>query len=65
MRYVCDQLSEPDVNGVLTCLQWGEFSYLSTLAITKSQMIEIGGSLLIVAGLFVGFVIIAKAVKLL
>lgn len=65
MRYVCDQLSEPDVNGVLTCLQWGEFSYLSTLAITKSQMIEIGATLLTVAGLFVGFVIIAKAVKLL
>lgn len=65
MRYVCDQLSEPDVNGVLTCLQWGEFSYLSTLAITKSQMIEIGGSLLAVAGVFIAYAFIAKAVKLL
>ncbi len=65
MRYVCDQLSDPDSNGFQTCLQWGEFSYLSTLAITKSQMIVIGGSLLSIAGVFIAFVIIAKAVKLL
>lgn len=63
MRYVCDQLSEPDLNGSYTCLQWGEFSYLSTLAITKSQMVEIGGSLLAVAGVFIAYAIIAKAVK--
>ncbi|MQZ56009.1 hypothetical protein F4T90_00875 [Acinetobacter junii] len=65
MRYVCDQLSDPDASGFQACLQWGEFSYLSTLAITKSQMIEIGGSLLSVAGVCLAFVIIAKAVKLL
>jgi hypothetical protein len=45
--------------------QWGEFSYLSTLAITKAQMIEIGSNLLTVAGVFIAFAIIAKAVKLL
>lgn len=65
MRYVCDQLTDPDASGLRTCLQWGEFSYLSTLAITKAQMIEIGSNLLTVAGVFIAFAIIAKAVKLL
>jgi hypothetical protein len=46
-------------------VEWTEFNFLSSLAITKSQMIEIGGSLLSVAGIFLAFAIIAKAVKLL
>jgi hypothetical protein len=36
MRYVCDQLIDPDASGLQTS-QWGEFSYLSTLAITKAK----------------------------
>lgn len=63
MSYVCQTLQL--VNDVQTCVEWTEFSYLSSLAITKMQMIEIGGSLLGVAAIYVGYAIIAKAVKLL
>lgn len=65
MGYVCEKLSEPDSSGLQTCLMWSDFSFLSTLAITKTQMMEIGGSLLTVAGLFLAYAIIAKAVKML
>lgn len=65
MASVCNELSQPDSNGIQHCLQWVDFSFLSTLAITKTQMIEIGGSLLTVAGIFLAYVIIAKAVKML
>jgi hypothetical protein len=63
MSYVCESFEL--INGLQTCVEWTEFNFLSSLAITKSQMIEIGGSLLSVAGIFLAFAIIAKAVKLL
>ena len=63
MAYVCQTLQL--VNDVQTSVEWTEFSYLSSLAITKMQMIEIGGSLLGVAAIYVSYAIIAKAVKLL
>lgn len=63
MAYVCQTLQL--INDVQTCVEWIEFSYLTSLAITKTQMIQIGGSLLGVAGVFLAYAIIAKAVKLL
>jgi len=63
MAFVCESFEV--INGLQTCVQWTEFSFLSSLAITKTQMIEIGGSLLTIAGIFLAYAIISKAVKLL
>lgn len=63
MAYVCQTLQI--INDVQTCVEWTEFSYLSSLAITKTQMVQIGGSLLGVAGVFLAYAIISKAVKML
>lgn len=59
MLYVCSQLSADGQ----TCIAYTEFTYLSHLAITKSQMIEIGSALYPIAGLFIAYAIIAKAVN--
>jgi len=53
MAFVCESFEV--INGLQTCVQWTEFSFLS----------EIGGSLLTVAGIFLAYAIISKAVKLL
>lgn len=59
--HVCKTLSLPNEQGLQTCLEWVVYSH--PLAITKAQMVEIGGSLLMVAGCFLAYAIIAKAVK--
>ena len=59
-QYVCQQLSSSTPQ---TCEVWVEYSYLSSLAITKQQMIDIGSSLFVIAGIFIGFAIIASAAK--
>lgn len=61
--HVCQTLTPPDQQGLQTCLEWVVYSH--PLAITKAQMVEIGGSLLTVAGVFLAYAFIAKAVKLL
>lgn len=60
---VCKTLSQPDLNGLQTCLEWAAYSH--PLAITKSEMVLIGGSLIAVAAVFIAYAIIAKATNLL
>jgi len=60
MAYVCEQLS---ADSSQTCVQWVVFNPLSGLAITKAQMIEIGGSLCVIAGIFIAYAIISSAVN--
>uniref|UniRef100_A0AAU8B8E7 Uncharacterized protein n=1 Tax=Dulem virus 65 TaxID=3145776 RepID=A0AAU8B8E7_9VIRU len=69
MAYVCEVLqthhtmTTEGVKYFQICAKW--VVYQHPLAITKSEMILIGGSLLSVAGIFVAYTIISKAVKLL
>ena len=60
MAYVCDQLA---ADGSGTCVQWVVFNPLSGLAITHAQMLQIGGGLFTVAGIFIAYAIIASAVN--
>lgn len=60
-----------------TCVKWVEYhiptsssdvananiDIFSSVAITKSQMVEIGSSLLVIAGLYLAYAIIAKAIN--
>lgn len=48
-KYVCSELSSPDVNGFQHCLAWLEYSSsLDMLAITQSQADQISTALLTV-----------------
>ena len=58
---VCKVLSTVNEQGIQTCLEWVEYSH--PLAITKAEMVQIGGSLLAVAAVFIAYAIIAKAVN--
>ena len=58
---VCKVLSTANEQGLQTCLEWVEYSH--PLAITKADMVLIGGSLLAVAAVFIAYAIIAKAVN--
>ncbi|OFW72256.1 MAG: hypothetical protein A3F63_16080 [Pseudomonadales bacterium RIFCSPHIGHO2_12_FULL_40_16] len=58
---VCKVLSTANEQGLQTCLEWVEYSH--PLAITKAEMVQIGGSLLAVAAVFIAYAIIAKAVN--
>ena len=58
---VCKVLSTVNEQGLQTCLEWLEYSH--PLAITKAEMVQIGGSLLAVAAVFIAYAIIAKAVN--
>ena len=58
---VCKVLSTVNEQGLQTCLEWVEYSH--PLAITKAEMVQIGGSLLAVAAVFIVYAIIAKAVN--
>lgn len=61
--YQCAQLSTPDPNGVQTCIAWAEAA--NPLAITHDQMIQISTPLLAIAGLFIAYAVVARAIKLL
>ena len=61
--FVCKTLTSPDANGLQTCIEWVAYSH--PLAITQTEMIAIGGSLIGVAAVFIAYAIIAKATKLL
>ena len=58
---VCKVFSTVNEQGLQTCLEWVEYSH--PLAITKAEMVQIGGSLLAVAAVFIAYAIIAKAVN--
>ena len=58
---VCKVISTVNEQGIQTCLEWVEYSH--PLAITKAEMVQIGGSLLAVAAVFIAYAIIAKAVN--
>ena len=58
---VCKVLSTVNEQGLQTCLEWVEYSH--PLAITKAEMVQIGGSLLAVAAVLIAYAIIAKAVN--
>lgn len=58
---VCKVLSQPNLDGLQTCIEWVE--YVHPLAITKVQMIEIGGSLLAVFGVYIAYAIIARGIN--
>jgi len=64
--HVCKTLSQPNESGLQTCLEWSAFSYpdlFQSLAITKSEMIIIGSSLIGIAAVFIAYAVIAKAIK--
>ena len=60
---VCKTLSTANEQGLQTCLEWVEYSH--PLAITQAEMMLIGGSLLAVAGVFLAYAVISKAVNML
>lgn len=60
---VCKTLSTANEQGLQTCLEWVEYSH--PLAITHAEMMQIGGSLLAVAGVFIAYAVISKAVNML
>ncbi|XZW57610.1 hypothetical protein ACT40J_19450 [Acinetobacter baumannii] len=64
--HVCKTLSTPIENELQTCTEWTTFEFIDlfqSLAITKVQMMQIGGSLIAVAACFIAFAVIAKAVN--
>ena len=64
--HVCKTLSQPNEPGLQTCVEWATFTYLDlfqSVAITKSEMVVIGGSLIGIAAVFIAYAVIAKAVK--
>lgn len=68
-NFVCQSLTNPNRNGIQRCVEWVEYQPesfgLASLAITKAQMVEIGGSILGIYALFIAYVVIAKAVNIL
>lgn len=62
MTYVCEAFEV--INGIQTCVQWTEFSYLPSLAITQAQSIEISIAVAKICGLLMAYTFIMKAAKL-
>lgn len=62
MAYVCEVLQI--VDNVQTCVQWTEYSFLQSLAITRSQMTVIAKEIGSICAILIAFTFIAKAVKL-
>lgn len=61
--YVCNLLDEASN----TCLEWvtyNDYSLLSELAITKEQMVTIGGQVGAILSIILAFVMVFKALKL-
>lgn len=71
MAYVCKTLAErADIYGQSACKEWVTYvepeqtvSILHQLAITKADMVLIGGSISTVFAIFAAFAIVAKAVN--
>ncbi|WP_411350713.1 hypothetical protein [Moraxella lincolnii] len=67
MAYVCAELEKvKNIYGGYDCKMWVENSqngYLSHLAITKAEMVQISASLSAFFSIVLAFVILAKAVK--
>jgi len=62
MTYVCEAFEV--INGIQTCVQWTEFSYLPSLAITQAQSIEISKAVASICGLLMVFSFAMKAAKM-
>ncbi|MBN6532966.1 hypothetical protein JZM40_15130 [Acinetobacter pittii] len=62
MAYVCEVLQI--VDNVQTCVQWTEYSFLQSLAITRSQMTVIAKEIGSICAILIAYTFIAKAVKL-
>lgn len=61
--YVCNALDEASN----TCLEWvayNDYSLLSELAITKAEMVTIGGQVGATLSIILAFVMVFKALKL-
>lgn len=61
--YVCNALDEVSN----TCMEWvayNDYSLLSELAITKAQMVTIGGQVGATLSIILAFVMVFKALKL-
>lgn len=59
--YVCSVLDEANA-----CVEWAvytETSWVSELAITKAQMVDIGGQVGVILSIILGFVMVFKALK--
>lgn len=64
--HVCKTLSQPNESGLQTCVEWATFTYLDlfqSVAITKSEMVMVGSSLIGIAAVFIAYAVIAKAVN--
>lgn len=60
--YVCNALDELSQS----CIEWvvyEEYSLLSELAITKADMVHIGGKLMVILSIILAFVMVFKALK--
>ena len=54
--HVCKTLSQPNESGLQTCVEWATFTYhdlFQSVAITKSEMVVIGSSLIGIAAVFI------------
>lgn len=63
-HYICSELV--DVQGVMFCKTWVAYdatTWLDKLAITKQEMVIIGGSIISVFAIILAFTLVAKAVK--
>ncbi len=61
--YVCTELAPNAENGYVACKNWT--AYENTLSLTKEQVSEIGGILVIFFAALLGYVILTKAIKIL
>lgn len=60
--YVCNALDELSQS----CIEWvvyEEYNLLSEFAITKADMVHIGGKLMVILSIILAFVMVFKALK--
>lgn len=60
--YVCQTLDEASQ----TCMEWivyNETNWVTELAITKAQMVDIGSQVGVILSIILGFVMLFKALK--
>lgn len=65
--YVCVELADMQ-NGYIACKTWAVYenkTWVDELAITKQEMVTIGGSIIGIMAICLAFVMVAKATKLL
>lgn len=61
--YVCNALDEAS-NACMEWIVYNETNWVTELAITKAQMVDIGSQVGVILSIILGFVMLFKALKL-